>query len=550
MALGLVPRPLHAEHLGEEDLAIHAGATLAYPAAIAPAARWWIRTIDEAFGVMLVPLPETDHADVVFVVDSALPVGGYLIEVGGEATSVRVTCADLAGAHAATQTLRQLAGPASFRRAPTETAGLRLPRCVIQDSPRVGWRGVHLDVARHFRTKAEVLRFIDLAAAHHLNVLHLHLTDDQGWRIEVDDYPALTKIAAWRRATTMSDRDTGTTDPRPHGGFYTRADLREIAAYAREHGIVVVPEVDVPGHSQAAITAYPHLGARQQADREVWTTWGVSDDVLDPSEQTLDFYRTVIDQVIDDMDPPYFHLGGDEVPTEAWEQNPAIVDRARELGYTAPDGTVDVGRLHGWFLSRMVEHLRGRGRRAVVWDEAFGPDLTQDVIITVWRTTQTASEAVAAGHDVVLAMVKPLYLDAPQSSSPDEPWHWGSPTRLEDVYAFEPTLPTSATNASSGGRVLGAQAQLWSEHMDTAQSVDYAAFPRLAAFAEAAWTQGLPTDRTAGTPASIEFLERLAKDHLPRLEAAGVAFRPLAGPHPWQRHPGAHGTCPEQVGAS
>ncbi|MCK0117370.1 beta-N-acetylhexosaminidase [Isoptericola sp. S6320L] len=546
-----VPAPASAL-LRPGELALPDGARVAAHPTLAPAARWWRRITEESFGIDLVPtaLADREHHDdgddgapapaVRFALDDALARGGYSLDVSGAV--VRVGAADLPGAFAAAQTLRQLAGAQAFRR--SAGAPLVLPAVHLEDAPRHHWRGVLLDVARHFLPTADVLRFVDLAAAHHLNVLQLHLTDDQGWRLAIDRYPRLTEVGAWRRESTVGTWRTGTPDGRPHGGYYTADDLREIVAYARERGVLVVPEVDVPGHVQAALAAYPDLAARR-GSHEVSTSWGISADVLDPSEHALEFFRHVLDEVCGIFDAPFVALGGDEVPTTAWSERPDIVDRAASLGLVADDGTPDVARLHGWFVARLADHLRTRGRRAVVWDEAFGPDLPRDAVVVCWRGHAVALDAMAAGHDVVMAPEQEVYLDHRAADGPDEPIPVGFVRTTADVYAFEP-LPAAAREARPDlpaelpGSLLGAQAQVWTEHLDSARRIDYAAFPRLAAFAEAVWTTD-PAPRDVGGRAGTAFLARLESAHLPRLAAAGVEFRPPGGPHPWQTRPGIAG---------
>jgi len=533
-AADVVPAPLSLRADGE-PLALRDGARVVADPDLHAAARWWRRVSEDAFGLDLVPVaPGAPDADVTFARDPGVPAGGYRLAVadGGGYAVVRVAANDAAGAHAAAQTLRQLAGPPAFRRA--GRADLVLPAVTVDDAPRFGWRGVLLDVARHFLPKADVLRFVDLAAAHHLDVLQLHLTDDQGWRIEVERYPRLTEVGSWRRESGVGTWRAERYDGRPHGGFYTRADLREIVAYARERGVTVVPEIGSPGHVQALLTAYPELAARPGA-HEVRTTWGISEDVIDPSDAAVEFFAGVLDEVCEVFDSPFVSLGGDEVPTTAWRERPDIVARAADLGLVGPDGEGDVARLHGWFLARLADHLRSKGRRAVVWDEAFGPDLPRDVVVTCWRGHAVAADALAAGHDVVMAPEQEVYLDHRAADGEDEPVPVGFVRTVADVRAFEP-LPAGLLEARPElagdlpGRVLGAQAQVWSEHLDSARRVDYAAFPRLAAFAEAVWNPGAPG-----------FEERLRGGHLARLDAAGVEYRPLDGPRPWQQRPGVAG---------
>ncbi|GGM25667.1 beta-N-acetylhexosaminidase [Promicromonospora citrea] len=542
---GLVPAPATTRADGV-PVRLADGATVRSDPALRPAVRWWRRVTEEAYGIDLVPVTDA-AADVVVERAGDLPAGAYRLEVGAGDATVRVEAADLAGAHAAVQTLRQLAGPDAYRRAPAAYAGgacaLVLPSVRVDDHPRFAWRGVLLDVARHFLPKHDVLRFVDLAAAHRLNVLQLHLTDDQGWRVEVHRYPELTRTGAWRRESTVGTWRTGTRDGRPHGGFYTQDDLREIVAYARDRGVTVVPEIDVPGHVEAAVAAYPELGTRKMR-QEVRTTWGISEDVLDPSEGSLAFFRHVLDEVLDVFDTPWIGLGGDEVPTTLWRESPQIVERARALGLLGADGTPDVGLLHGWFVSRLARHVSDAGRRAVVWDEAVSPLLPRDVVVTSWRGHAQGAAALAAGYDVVMAPEQAVYLDHRAGDHPAEPIPVGFLRTVEDVYAFDPfpaALGAGSPPPAAGhpGRLLGVQAQVWTEHLDSARRVDYATFPRLAAFAEVAWSPA--ADRSPGTPASAEFLERLRCDHLPRLDAYGVEYRPAGGPHPWQTRPGVQG---------
>ncbi|WP_307815667.1 family 20 glycosylhydrolase [Myceligenerans indicum] len=592
---GLVPAPVSLE-TGDGTVLLGDGARVAADPALRPAARWWRGVTEAAFGIELVPDDGAGNPDVSFVRGSGTPPGGYRLEIApGASTRVRVEAADLDGAHAAAQTLRQLAGPGAFRRAPLRTGeGTRRPSSGtvalsalrIADHPRFGWRGVLLDVARHFLPKHDVLRFVDLAALHKLNVLQLHLTDDQGWRLEVRRFPELTQAGAWRAESTIGTWRTGTGDGTPHGGFYTQDDLREIVAYARERGVTVVPEIDVPGHVEAAVAAYPFLGTRKDR-RGVRTTWGISEDVLDPSEESLAFFRHVLDEVADVFDAPWIHLGGDEVPVDRWERSPAIRARAAALGFVRPaapasghgvlrapaEPVPDVARLHGWFLARLADHVRDLGRRAIVWDEAFGPDLPRDVVVTAWRAGSPgiASRAAAAGHDVVVAPETAWYLDHRGGDHPEEPVPVGFLRTVADALSYHPDLPGGLPQAAAGGveaaggaeeaggveaagatdtehrgRLLGGQAQVWTEHLDSARRVDHATFPRLAAVAEVLWSPA--TDRTPGTPASDGFLKRLDEHHLPRLDAYGVEYRPPTGPHFWQRRPGVAGAFRDLAG--
>ncbi|MGI5130142.1 beta-N-acetylhexosaminidase [Pseudonocardia sp. CA-107938] len=514
-AAGLLPLPSSVE-LRSGYVEPPGDAAVATEPALRAAALRWRRLAEDAFGAAW-DLRGPGPAATQFRVDPALPAGGYVLDVDED---VQVIAADLAGAHAAVATLAQLFGPAAFRR--SGSGQVRVPRVRITDAPRCGWRGVLLDVARHFLPKDGVLRMVDLAAAHKLNTLQLHLTDDQGWRMEVRSRPKLTEVGAWRHASMVGAWREGTRDTTPHGGFYTQADLREIVAYATARGVTVVPEIDVPGHSQAAIAAYPELGVPGRPAVEVSTTWGIIDAVLDPSPAVVDAYREILDEVFDVFDAAVVHLGGDEVPLGPWERSPEIVRRAAEFGLTG------VADLHGWFVGELARHVVAAGRRPAVWDEALSPALPEGTIVTAWRSGARGSAALAAGYDTVLAPEQHVYLDHRAGDGPDEPVPVGFVRTVDDVYAYEPSAP------GGPGRVLGAQAAIWTEHLDSGRRIDFAAFPRLAAFAEVVWTAAERRD-----PA--DFRRRLTDHHLPRLDATGVEYRPLAGPLPWQRRPGVPG---------
>ncbi|HEX7302548.1 beta-N-acetylhexosaminidase [Lentzea sp.] len=424
------------------------------------------------------------------------PPGGYRLLSSDD--GVLIEAHDAEGEMNALQTLRQLLGPRSFRAAGEKPAVI--PACEVVDHPRFPWRGVMLDVARHFLPKREVLRWVELLSAHKLNVLHLHLTDDQGWRFEVLRYPKLTEVGSWREDSRFGDRRSGGLKGRPHGGFYTQDDLREIVEYARARHITVVPEIDIPGHSQAAVAAYPELGLHGGG---VWTDWGVNERVLNTDESTMDFYRNVFDELMDVFPAEVVGLGGDEAP----------------------------GHEDGVLVRAIAEHIARRGRRPYGWDEVLDSrPLPESTVVASWRGVQGGVTALRDGHDVVMCPEQFVYLDYRQSDGADEPIPVGTLTTLEDVYAWDPE-PAELTG-DEPGRLLGAQANIWTEHLDSARRVDYAAFPRLAAFAEVVWS-----------PAEKDplFLQRLQEHHLPRLDALGVEYRPLTGPHPWQRLPGVPG---------
>jgi hexosaminidase len=472
-----------------------------------------------------------DDNGIVLRVDPGLAPEAYRVVVDGYA--IRIDGGSAAGVFWGTQTFRQLLGPDAFRRAPVDPDRREwlLPMVVIEDAPRFGWRGLMLDVARHFMPKDGVLRYLDLMAAHKLNVLHLHLTDDQGWRVEIKRYPRLTEIGAWRSRTKFGHRASPHWEEKPHGGYYTQDDIREIVAYAAERHIRVVPEIDVPGHSQAAIAAYPELGNTDVIDTAsltVWDNWGISPNVLAPTDNTLRFYEGVFEELLELFPGEFVHIGGDECPKEQWRKSPGAQARIEELGLAGEDG------LQAWFIGHFDKWLSARGRRLIGWDEILEGGLAQGAAVSSWRGYAGGIAAARAGHDVVMCPEQFVYLDHRQDAGEDEPVPIGYVRTLEDVYRFEPVPPE--LTAAEARHVLGTQANVWTEVMEDPARVDYQVFPRLAAFAEVAWS-ALPAPRERDF---ADFDRRMAA-HYRRLDALGVAYRPPAGPRPWQKRPGVPG---------
>ncbi|WP_396992391.1 beta-N-acetylhexosaminidase [Nonomuraea phyllanthi] len=446
-----------------------------------------------------------------------LPPEAYRLTVG---PTVEIVAGGPAGAFYGAQTFRQLLPPAAFRRA--GGGPFEVPGAYVEDAPRFGWRGCLLDVARHFMTKADVLRFIDLIALHKLNVLHLHLTDDQGWRIEIRRHPRLTEVGAWRKESQTGWN--GAMDGRPHGGYYTQEDIKEIVAYAAARHVMVVPEIDLPGHTQAAIAAYPELG-NLDTPLEVRTTWGIGQNVLNVEDGTVKFFQDVLDEVLELFPSPYIVLGGDECRKDQWRASPAAQRRIAELGLR------DEEELQSWFMRQFDVYLAARERRLVGWDEILEGGLAPGAVVASWRGELGAVAAAMAGHDVVNCSNTSVYFDYRQGPGEDEPVPFGTVLTLEDVYAFEP-VPAELRGEPAAERVLGAQCGVWTELIDSSRRVDYMAFPRLAAFAETVWC---PPERDLP-----DFHARLA-GHLPRLDAIGVEYRRADGPLPWQTRPGVPG---------
>ena len=551
--MNLIPAPLSLE--GPEQpsrFELDADTSLSAGPGAAGVAGWLRSELGAATGFALLP-GAADAPGIELGLDPGLAAEGYLLQVTER--RVRLTGGAPAGLFWGAQTLRQLLGPEAYRRAPLRRGGWSLPCGTVRDQPRFGWRGVLLDVSRHFLTKADVLRYLDLMAAHKLNVLHLHLTDDQGWRMEIKRYPRLTEAGGWRESSMVGYRGglaqglTGAAeaaqltaeqlaaarrDGRPHGGFYTQDDLREIVAYADARQITVVPEIDIPGHAQAAIAAYPELGNHDVVDTaalRTWTDWGVNANVLNVEDSTLRFYEHVLEEVLEIFPTTFIHLGGDECPKDQWRASPSAQARIKELGLADED------ELQSWFIRHFDTWLAARGRRLIGWDEILEGGLAPGATVSSWRGYQGGVTAALAGHDVVMCPEQQVYLNFRQAPGPDEPVPVAWVRTLEDVYRYEPLPPALRADPAAAAHVIGTQANLWTEFMDDVREVDYHAFPRLAAFAEVAWSQ-LPQE-----PAERDFagFEQRMVAHLDRLDALGVEYRPESGPHPWQRRPGVAG---------
>ncbi|MFE8978244.1 beta-N-acetylhexosaminidase [Streptomyces cyaneofuscatus] len=532
-APGLIPAPREVTWgaPGAEPFRLDAATVLAAAPGTEGVARLLRATVGAATGL---PLADgTEGSRVELSLDPALAPEAYGLVVDGDA--VRITGGSAAGLSWGAQTFRQLLGPDAFRRAPVAPGRTwDVPAVVVEDAPRFSWRGLMLDVSRHFLPKDDVLRYLDLLAAHKLNVFHFHLTDDQGWRVEIKRYPRLTESGAWRSRTKYGHRASELWDETPHGGYYTQDDIREIVAYAAERHIRVVPEIDIPGHSQAAISAYPELGNTDVIDTttlSVWDTWGINPNVLAPTDNTLRFFEGVFEELLDlfpAATSPFIHVGGDECLKDQWKESPTAQARIVELGLKDED------ELQSWFIRHFDSWLTARGRRLIGWDEILEGGLAEGAAVSSWRGYAGGIAAAEAGHDVVMCPEQQVYLDHRQDGGPDEPMPIGYVRTLEDVYRFEPVPPGLSEEAVR--HILGTQANAWTEVMQNRSRVDYQVFPRLAAFAEVAWSSlPAPADRDfAGFDARMT-------DHYARLDALGVDYRRPGGPLPWQRRPGILG---------
>jgi len=437
---------------------------------------------------------------------------GYLLDVRPGRVLIRAP--EPAGLFYGVQTLRQLFPHDIFRDAPAGNTVWHVPAVTIEDMPRFPWRGGHLDVGRHFMPKEFVKKYIDLLALHKLNTFHWHLTEDQGWRLEIKQYPKLTETGAWRKETLtgrMRRTNDLTFDGIRHGGFYTQQDAREIVAYAKARFVNVVPEIEMPGHAMAAIAAYPELGVTGEPV-EVAKTWGIFSDILNAEPSTVQFMQNVLSEVLEIFPSRYVHIGGDEADKAKWKVNPRIQARIKELGLA------DEHELQSWFIRQMDTFLTKRNRRLIGWDEILEGGLAENAVVMSWRGTKGGIEAARAQHDVVMTPTTHVYLDYYQSKDQNaEPLAIGGFLPLETVYSFEP-IP-SELEPQYVKHILGGQANVWTEYMPNPKKVEYMAFPRLTALAEVVWTPKEKKDYA-------NFLVRL-REHITRLQALDVNFRPL-----------------------
>jgi hexosaminidase len=512
--ISIIPQPSQLT-VGEGQFCFNAQTTLAAEGAAAPIAAFLRADLARAAGLEL-PSGPAGASAVEFRLDetlSRLGKEGYRLEVTPQ--RVLASAPQAAGLFYALQSLRQLLPAAIFSPKPAVSEAWCVPCVEIEDSPRFGWRSAMLDVGRHFAPKVFVLKFIDLLALHKLNTFHWHLTDDQGWRIEIKKYPRLTEVGAWRKETIAGHFDGEQTeypmDGKPHGGFYTQDDIREVVAYAKERFINVVPEIEMPGHSQAAVAAYPELGNTGRP-LEVSSVWGIHEHIYNAGESTIRFMTGVLDEVLALFPSQFIHVGGDEAPKKEWRESAAAQARIRELGLKDED------ELQSYFIRRMDQYLAGRGRRLIGWDEILEGGLAENAAVMSWRGEEGGITAANAGHDVVMAPWHHTYLDYYQSDDRDkEPLAIGGFLPLEHVYSYEP-IPEEIDPVKAQ-HVLGTQAQLWREYIPTSEHTEYMAFPRLCALAEVAWT---PAEKKEYE----DFTARLV-EHLKRLDALNVNYHKL-----------------------
>jgi len=516
-AWSLLPQPAEARPAAGQPAEVANGSAIGIRGAdrlqVLEIARRFVQAVADTRGLRLRVAEAADaqaveNPAITFEVDPHADVvgdAGYRIVVDGR--GILVTARTPQGVFYGSVTAWQLLTPAGWKR----DSAAQVAAGTIRDHPRFAWRALLLDSGRHFQSVAEIKQLIDWMSLDKLNVLVWHLTEDQGWRLEIPRFPELTRIGACRKAVGLDIEATGSAD-KPYCGFYTAADVRDIVRYAAQRFVTVVPDIDLPGHSQAAVASYPWLGVTGERP-PVWTDWGVSPWLLKPDAKTLGFVEAVLDEVMRLFPSPYVSIGGDEAAKDQWNASPEVRAQMHKLGLDNMD------QLQGWFTQRVADHLIGHGRKPVGWDDELvaGATLPPAEVIMSWHGTdgaRVALDALRQGHDVVMTPQESLYFDHYQSERPDE-WTGQAPLiTLPQVYGTA-VVPRGAT-AAQARHILGVQGCLWTELMPTFADGQHAVFPRIAALSELAWSPESAHDWNG-------FLDRLPAE-IARYRALGIGY--------------------------
>ena len=478
----VVPLPLSINQAeGAQGFTLKSGVVISYPSAqseLKKEADFLADYVKTEAGIALDVKADATGSNVI-----ALSTGlenenpdAYKLTVGAD--GVTIQGASAAGVFYGVQTLR--------KSLPTDSKTIILPAGTIDDAPRFGYRGMHLDVARHYFTVDSVKRYIDMLALHNFNRFHWHLTEDQGWRIEIKKHPELAEKGSVRKETVIG-RNSGEYDGKPYGGFYTQEEAKEIINYATDRHITVIPEIDLPGHMLAALSVYPELGCTG-GPYEPWTIWGVSEDVLCAgNDKTYEFISDVLNEIIDLFPSEYIHVGGDECPKTRWEQCPKCQAKIKELGLKAGDGHTKEERLQSHVIRFAEGVINARGRKMIGWDETLEGGLAPNATVMSWRGVGGGIEAAKQNHDAIMTPNTYFYLDYYQSADTEnEPLAIGGYLPLDRVYGYEPKPASLEPEVAK--HIVGVQANVWTEYIPTFRQVEYMTLPRMAAVSEIAWS--------------------------------------------------------------
>jgi hexosaminidase len=504
----LIPFPAHIE-MQSGRFVVGQGTPLIFDRTDAESARiaaYFADLVYRTRGIRLVSQPGGSRAIVIrrLVDPKATGKEGYRIEV--TPSGVTISASKPAGLFYGTITLWQL-----LTQTPGALTSVAIPALQIDDAPRFAWRGLMLDSVRHFQSVEFIKTIIDAMAREKLNVLQWHLTDDQGWRLEIKKYPRLTEVGAWRvpaGTAEQLDIDLRTGRPRLYGGYYSQAQVRDLVAYGAARNITIMPEIEMPGHAMAAIVAYPWLGSVAQAPTATSGDWGIFPYLYNVNEESFTFLEDVLTETMALFPSVYIHVGGDEAVKDQWKSSPAVQARMHAVG------VADEEALQGWFIQRIEKFLEAHGRRLIGWDEVLQGGVGLDATIMSWRGINGGVTAAKAGHDVVLSPAPSLYFDFRQAEGRDEPSGRNPIVTLGNVYDFDPA-PAELT-ADERRHIIGVQANVWTEYIREQDNVGYAVFPRAAALAELAWSPAAAHDRTgflARMPAELDRYTALGLPH-------------------------------------
>lgn len=429
----------------------------------------------------------------------------YTINAGPD--SFVVEYADGAGAFYAIQTLLQLLPVEIFAQEPQKGIEWTIPCCSISDTPRFQYRGMHLDVCLHYFDFEFLKKYIDIMAAHKVNRFHWHLTEDQGWRLEIKKYPLLTEKGQWRKETVVGSLKSGVYDGIPHGGYYTQEQVKELVKYAADRYVTIIPEIELPGHALAAIACYPELSCGLEDHYETATRWGIFKQVYCPKESTFAFLEDVFDEVFELFPSELIHIGGDECPKASWKACPDCQALIKKLGLK------DEYELQSYFVTRMEKYINSKGRQIIGWDEILQGGLAPNAKVMSWLGEEGGIKAAQQHHEVVMSPHQKYYLDYWQADPYSEPLAMSGPTTLRTMYEYEP-VPEVLTQEESK-YIIGVEGCVWTEYMPTPERVEYMAWPRMCAIAETGWTQS--------SKDWDGFTRRLEK-HFSRLDGMGVSY--------------------------
>lgn len=458
----------------------------------------------------------------IFFLDAGLPSESYALHV--EKGRIVIEYGDGAGAFYGLQTLFQLMDADIFSSERKSVKKWSVPCCVIEDAPRFSYRGMHLDCCLHFFDIEYLKRYIDLMALHKVNRFHWHLTEDQGWRLEIKKYPLLTEKGQWRKETVIGSLASGIYDGKPYGGYYTQEQVRELVEYASQRYVTIIPEIEMPGHALAAISCYPELSCGLEDHYETATKWGIFRQVYCPKEGTFKFLEDVLDEVMELFPSKLIHIGGDECPKASWKKCPHCQALIKKLGLK------DEFELQSWFIQRIEKYINSKGREIIGWDEILQGGLAPNARVMSWLGEEGGIKAAKMHHYAVMAPYPKYYLDYCQGDPDSEPLAMGGPTMLRTMYEYNPVPDVLSDDEKK--YILGVEGCVWTEYMPTPQRVEYMAYPRMCAIAESGWT-------TADK--DWDCFTRRLESHFDRLDRLGVKacrnfFSPYIEFHPDTAH--------------